>query len=759
MSNLNHKQRESIRPRSGKYQIRGKENMMTNQIFSALSVGDHFANGEVVATIVHDGTSIAVIEDADKLMYFGRKGVICEITKPVSRIKIKPFPAAVFRKLLKSREDYLGKQVLSQGEPSYERVVDLFPRLHDYTFIGDRDCAEKLLVNPDGHIKAYFQKAVSGYMLPEKKSLLGWGLLGGYLPAVNLRFRNSKRSKEIWEELVFAGMENGHLRVWVRQGKIGRKNRYWYSKSTPVTIQKDGKEFYAALLTLKRNVDNTFTNSLCLSVPEERIGSICKTAIQRMLLTFVGNESRYGVEDYSLPLVDGLPQNIIDTGNVLLEWGIFSTARDLIEKYLARYINDDGSIDCYGATVSEYGQLLNLLARYFQLTGDARWLKNHFLVIQNLVGWITRARDKSGLIRGLSDADYHKKPDHQNEIYYGGNILCWRGLEEMGKAFVDAGGIIGDSRLRDEGGNILKRNKSFGKKIREAVQNSIVWKNSPPFVPPFQGGEKDVFPTMTSSIHASYANYRNYPEMLGGGFLSTETASLIIRYREEKGGELLGMTRFEKRLDDWVLPKYARGLLDLDSRDRFLLHYYSHLAHGLSVGTFMGYEQVELTPAEGQLVRRHIAHYCVSTQSVAPLLTKWMLVCEEWDTEVLWLNKMAPSSWFLSPDGLEVKDAPTRWGKITYTVKPSEDGARISVSLKLSDRPGRQNVKPTVKLRLPLGPNRNIDSVELNGKPWRDFEKTSNTISFPITESITKIEVVVALPKHVTVASGVTDIN
>jgi hypothetical protein len=141
-------------------------------------------------------------------------------------------------------------------------------------------------------------------------------------------------------------------------------------------------------------------------------------------------------------------------------------------------------------------------------------------------------------------------------------------------------------------------------------------------------------------------------------------------------------------------------LLAGDRIDAFLLACYGHLALQQMPGTFCAYEQVAI---RGSDTRTYAADYCVPAQLTMPLLVRWMLVYEEPDGETLWLCKAAPKRWFAPGQTIRVRNAPTRWGPVSFEVKASESsvtahiipppGLRGEILLRVR-RPGRPSGAP-----------------------------------------------------------------
>ena len=60
-------------------------------------------------------------------------------------------------------------------------------------------------------------------------------------------------------------------------------------------------------------------------------------------------------------------------------------------------------------------------------------------------------------------------------------------------------------------------------------------------------------------------------------------------------------------------------------------------------------------------------------------MVKWMLVSEERDAERVWLCKAAPQRWFEPGEYIEVRNAPTRWGKISFRIDSYDDRVEAQV--------------------------------------------------------------------------------
>ena len=106
---------------------------------------------------------------------------------------------------------------------------------------------------------------------------------------------------------------------------------------------------------------------------------------------------------------------------------------------------------------------------------------------------------------------------------------------------------------------------------------------------------------------------------------------------------------------------------------------FSHLAHHQTPGTFTAYEQVSVfgSKENNYSDRTYGAHYCVPSQVVIPIMLKWMMIFEDYDRSELWLARAVPLSWF--KEGFEIREAPTRWGKVSLQVSHGGGSVRLEV--------------------------------------------------------------------------------
>jgi hypothetical protein len=91
-----------------------------------------------------------------------------------------------------------------------------------------------------------------------------------------------------------------------------------------------------------------------------------------------------------------------------------------------------------------------------------------------------------------------------------------------------------------------------------------------------------------------------------------------------------------------------------------------------------------------------------------------MLVLEDSDEEKLYLGKGLPREWVVSGQKVEISKAPTRWGRVDFSLQADRSGKKINATVKLGREQRNLPKELHVKLRLPK-PNQ-LGAVTVNGK-------------------------------------------
>ena len=531
----------------------------------------------MAAKIVARFAGMTVYEETETLIYATEKGQVCRLRKPPLQVEQpdpQRWPAGCFDDLKAALNDSLAEQALAAGEPSFASVAGLLPPLRDLAFLGDEATLERLEVTPEGAVVGR-----DDLPAPPSGRLLSAGLLDGWLPALVHHYEGEAGPAEL---LQFATVnERGALDLWRRvKCGTGFGATFAYTRNAEAVPTE---EFHARLLALWERWASFAKEGVRLDLPEADL----QTAAQGMLvlgtLTFRGLSSRYGVGWYDEPRAHSFPPAVLFLVQSLLAWGHSERALDLLGHYLAHYTKPDGTLDYYGPAVAEYGQLLALAAECLALTGDGDWLRQRLSTLrpvwQRLIGLRAESLRRypegdvhRGLIPGLPEADYHAMDKEWDTFYYSGDVWVSRGLREIGLALQ----VLDEPGLHAEGAALIAEAEAYRQGILASV--TAVMATDASYVPPGPD-QTEPIEVLTSGTHPSYCNYRYLLEMLSAGVLPGELVTKVAAWRRAHGGELLVGTRFGNQMDDWPALHYARGLLETDDLDHYLLLLYLSLIH------------------------------------------------------------------------------------------------------------------------------------------------------------------------------------
>ncbi len=235
--------------------------------------------------------------------------------------------------------------------------------------------------------------------------------------------------------------------------------------------------------------------------------------------------------------------------------------------------------------------------------------------------------------------------------------------------------------------------------------------------PPYIG----LFPGTTLTFHESLETekpspqqwpHRPYCELLQADILPANLANLVIDCMRAHGATTLGVVsnvwRFGpqgREILGFISYGYAQMLLRLDRIEEFLLFLYAHRYHVHTRGSWTAGEVTGITGESGT--------YCVPAQQTIPLLVRWMLVMEDSDEEILYLAKGVPRDWVASGKQIQIQEAPTRWGRVTFSLITRPEDKVVVGQVELTGATSPKEVH--FKLRLPT--RMVLQHVIVNGKP------------------------------------------
>jgi hypothetical protein len=327
-----------------------------------------------------------------------------------------------------------------------------------------------------------------------------------------------------------------------------------------------------------------------------------KTGLAFIDATFRGDRPRYGVKQYGEDIHDGFPPTIIAAVDALSAWGIGGRAGELFRYWLRNFVRDDGTIDYYGPSISEYGQLLHSAALLHERAGPDGWWAECLDPLERIASHLIRLREEAagagGLIAGAPEADERAKV----AVYFHNNAWAAKGLARWAD-LCERQGVPASSAAREAAQALAE--DTLAAIERAWPRDETDWWLTPRIEP------LDRPEFVTETRDSSYTNYRYWPELLSSGLLPPAMANRVVDARLSAGGQFCGMTRFMDHLDDWPLTDYLYGLWSLGRKDDFLLSLYGHVAYHQAEGHLTAYEQVTFPPG------RERAPYCLPCQLVA----------------------------------------------------------------------------------------------------------------------------------------------
>ncbi len=362
------------------------------------------------------------------------------------------------------------------------------------------------------------------------------------------------------------------------------------------------------------------------------------------------------------------------------------------------------------------GQKLQLVAYFYWLTRDAATVRDLEPLWKQSVELIIANREaKSGLLPKDRYAG-----DISTQVYsLNSNANCWRGLHDLAAALDDMGS-------KDEAKKLSKQAAEYRKAILQAVDRSERRDLKPPYIPIALLADEEAPDPLTATQLGSYYDlicpYIIGSEIFGQG---SEREDWLLGYMQKHGGIAMGMVRTEPHQGPskggaGVVPlyglRYQLALLRRDEREKALVGFYGHLAHGMTRGTFIGGEGCRFL-IEGDENGRSFYLPPNSTSNAAWLVVLRYLLIQDWDLdedgkpETLRLMFGVPRRWLADGEEIRIDNAPTSFGPVSIHVKSKLKAGYVEASV----TPPARTAKSMV-LRVPLPIGWQASTVELDGK-------------------------------------------
>ena len=648
--------------------------------------------------------------------------------------------------VLPDHPDILREELLKGGsDPRLADVAACYPpvrhaffegHLRPHTFVGTGTSADVVplyyrdvtMVSrvPIGVVAPGAERAMEAGELWE-------GLVGGWTPIVRTVYPVA--SDEAWEVVTFASSATANdfkQPVWYRftRMKGGRRIETKYIDSFlpfPHAGQHLRERFYEELLQTLDYWDREVGGGMDV-IGWDWFRDRSRHAFAREMITRRGNHPKYGIADqaYAGAEHDGFQDVLVSSVLGCLEWGHFDRARAYLDDYFTHFVRPDGTLHYRGPEMGKYGVTLTCLGLYFEYTRDASLLREHHAKIDAVADMLVgrwqdaRRRDPNdpayGMIDGYHEADINFLTPNVYELDYDRPYLSntgevWRGLRDLAGAYRAVGEEAGDDVLTQRARSLESAAEGMFGDARRGVEKSWITKDGVTGLPIIAGDNTFYWEHAYRARPESYDENRVWSELFFGGAATEQTIRRIWQIAGERGHTTLGVFNNRKSLVGFLVWEEIAGLLQHDMVPEALLALYAHAHHAHTRGTWTAIECVDMDRSRG-------AHspYCLPAQMTLPIVVKWLLVHEDPITGIITLGRGVPRECLGHGRTIGVSDAPTRRGKISYTMSSRIDAGEVLASVTLPERPGaeiRLRIRAPEPFTLVSATVTNRDDVEL----------------------------------------------
>lgn len=503
---------------------------------------------------------------------------------------------------------------------------DLAEKVLDYAFLSDPESPETFIVSREGAVR-HWQEGV-GNGLPVKRRQQ-------QLPEL---FRLQDLSTWRWRKNFLPILEVGGNTLFAKGDELWCKTpqecRRW-----PSGEKLDEALFESAAKEIENYWEKWLKSGKILPPMSPELDGAWRMSLIHSRCAFAGRHPKYGVEKYGEYRADGFPPTIIAICAAFAGFDHLEEARELFLYYLKRFVRNNGTLDYYGSSFAEYGMLLETGAMLCAKEGGKEFfaeihpfMRGICRFLYNVMNpWMTEPGSYYYLPCGSPEADRRKDKGE----YFHNAAWMWRGFAELEKKCGMWMEKEEHFELRHIAGVLRRRLDRAWVECRSALKG----------FPPYAVHMKEAFKDCASSVESAYANYRYYLEMLSSGAFDRESMESIIEVREKCHGEAAGMTRLywpdypEELADHWTLYSYARGLLELGDRERFMKVLRAHWVNYVSPDLFYAYESVTLKGSP----RFGYSDWCVPAQLVLPLILLGSFSYTTWEGRVISWNGPDPA--------------------------------------------------------------------------------------------------------------------
>jgi hypothetical protein len=485
--------------------------------------------------------------------------------------------------------------------------------------------------------------------------------------------------------------------------------------TSPFTLDEDS--YVAARQALATFWARKLAKGAMFEVPERRV----ENATRSLLIQNLALAWRYSAGNGYHSHV--FTPEVVDTAGVLGEYGFQDVNRAILDVASWRKL-------VWTANWRMGARLLGT-ARYYKLFQDDAYLDQHQ---RRLASYVTRLHVQLRGRRHLLQRE-RLSSDVWLKVYgLHSQAVAWQGLREMASVWAETGRPELAARARSVA-------YELGRGLRRAAQRSSRrMRDGTLFVPiRLLDGERP-YRRLTGSRPGSYWNLV-MPYALASGIFPPGGARAkgVFQYLHAHGSRILGLVRAgaytlygtngtaSKSGTDQVYGlNLARFFADNDRPEQLVLSLYGQLAAGMTHGTYVSGEAASVAPFRGDYYRAMFRPPNSASNSAFLETLRLMLVHEVrgpgGGARGLELAFATPRAWLQTGKQIAVHDAPTSFGRLSYTIAAKDDATDAWVDVPDTASP------ETLKLRLRLPGGRRLSQVSIEGQQTSRFDPKTGTI-------------------------------
>jgi hypothetical protein len=425
-------------------------------------------------------------------------------------------------------------------------------------------------------------------------------------------------------------------------------------------------------------------------------------------------------------------------------------ARRGLEFFLKRY-NDQGFLTT-GYTLIGTGEHLWTLGEHYARQGDQEWLKKAAPTLARACKWIVaqRAKTKRKDINGQRVPEYGMVPpgvsaDWNRFAYrFFNDIQYCRGLETAAQALAqighpDATALLADAKNYRE--DLMRAYHWTQARSPVVLLANGTWVPNHPAILDCFGNVEEFVPSEDSNRTWCYSVEIGAHHMAANRLMDPKSNEVtrMMNYLEDHQFLRSGWFDYpeeQNRKDIFsfggfakVQPYYARNAEVYALRDDvkpFVRSYFNALSAMLSAENLSLWEHFH---SSGAFNKTHETGWFLCQ-------TAMMFAMDRGDE--LWLAPMVTDRWLQDGMKVAVRNAPTRFGNVSYTITSSAANGFIDAEI----QPPTTRTMPrllVIRLRHPDG--KPIKAVTVNGAPHEDFDPRNGCINIAPSAGPVKLHV------------------